>query len=219
MTIRKMPKQARSQQRVDAILDAAAALFGEVGFAAVTTNQIAARAEVAIGSLYQFFENKEAILSALVDRYVGAMRAVSQSTLTSERATTLPMHLLVSEMVDGIAGFKLQEAGFNELFVNAGASSQLSEATVALHDETIKLVDTLIGLRFPALPPDRRRLCALVSVALVKGLIGLPDAPDRVPVEGALYEIKAALLAYMRDFLMREGLPVPEDMWMPEVGK
>ena len=70
MAVRKLPKQARSQQRVDTILDTAAQLFEEVGYESATTNEIALRAGVPIGSLYQFFTNKDAILNALVERYV-----------------------------------------------------------------------------------------------------------------------------------------------------
>src|SRR5260370_1341413 len=68
--MRRQPKQARSQQRVDHLLNVAALIFEEVGYAAATTNAIAARAGVPIGSLYQFFPNKEAIMDALVERYL-----------------------------------------------------------------------------------------------------------------------------------------------------
>ncbi|WP_083468761.1 TetR/AcrR family transcriptional regulator [Nostoc piscinale] len=63
--MRRQPKQKRSQQRVEKILQAAAEVFAEVGYEAATTHQIAAKAETAIGSLYQFFPDKLAIFHAL----------------------------------------------------------------------------------------------------------------------------------------------------------
>ncbi len=70
------PKQKRSRQRVDAILNAASELFAEVGYEAATIVEIAARSNTAVGSMYQFFANKEAILYAIVERYVAAATEV-----------------------------------------------------------------------------------------------------------------------------------------------
>jgi AcrR family transcriptional regulator len=67
---RKRPQQRRSQATVDAILDAAAELFSGAGFAPASTNAIAGRAGVSIGSLYQYFPNKLALLEAVRERHV-----------------------------------------------------------------------------------------------------------------------------------------------------
>src|SRR3954447_20695626 len=67
--LRKLPTQARSRARVEAILKAAGALLGELGYDAVTTNLIAERAGVPVGSIYQFFETKDDIIAALVERF------------------------------------------------------------------------------------------------------------------------------------------------------
>ncbi len=67
---RKRPRQARAQASVDAIVEAAAHLLRERGWAALTTNHIAARAGVSIGTLYQFFPGKEAIVAALAERTI-----------------------------------------------------------------------------------------------------------------------------------------------------
>lgn len=69
MTSRRNPVQARSKRTVERILDAAAHVFGERGYAA-TTNQIAERAGLSIGSLYQYFPDKDAILAALYERHL-----------------------------------------------------------------------------------------------------------------------------------------------------
>ena len=62
---RKRPVQERSRETVRAILEAAARIFEEVGVEAATTDRIAARAGISVGSLYQYFPNKAAILVAL----------------------------------------------------------------------------------------------------------------------------------------------------------
>lgn len=66
---RKAARQDRSQATVDAILEAATRLFADGGLEKVTTNQIAELAGVSIGSLYQYFPGKQAILGQLIDRH------------------------------------------------------------------------------------------------------------------------------------------------------
>ncbi|GAA3722389.1 TetR/AcrR family transcriptional regulator [Streptomyces tremellae] len=69
---RKQPKQVRGERTRQRILTAAAQVFAEYGFAAGTTNRIAERACVSIGSLYQYYPNKDAILVELVVRHLDA---------------------------------------------------------------------------------------------------------------------------------------------------
>ena len=72
--MRRQPQQARSQERVRQILDVAEQLFVEMGYDSTTTRAIAARAGISVGSLYQFFPDKEAILKALAIQYMQADR-------------------------------------------------------------------------------------------------------------------------------------------------
>lgn len=67
---RRKPRQVRAELTRDRILTAAAHVFSEHGYAAGTTNRIAERARVSIGSLYQYFPNKDAILAELMVRHI-----------------------------------------------------------------------------------------------------------------------------------------------------
>jgi len=67
---RKRPEQDRSRATVDVIVDAAARVLVKGGYDAFTTNRVAEKAGVSIGSLYQYFPNKEALLSELMRRHV-----------------------------------------------------------------------------------------------------------------------------------------------------
>ena len=66
---RKLPRQARSRALVDAILDAAARILAKQGREALNTNLVADKAGVSIGSLYQYFPNRDAIIAAVADRH------------------------------------------------------------------------------------------------------------------------------------------------------
>ena len=65
---RKSPRQARAQATHAALLEAAAQVLGRVGLSGFTTNAVAVRAGVSIGSLYQYFPNKDALMLALIRR-------------------------------------------------------------------------------------------------------------------------------------------------------
>ena len=71
----RVPRQARGRRRIDEILDAAAALIGEVGAEAVTVQALAARAGASKGSMYHFFPDRESVFLALAERHIGALRA------------------------------------------------------------------------------------------------------------------------------------------------
>ncbi|MGW6062771.1 TetR/AcrR family transcriptional regulator [Streptomyces sp. NPDC055189] len=74
---RKQPRQVRAELTRQRILDAAARVFAEYGYAAGTTNRIAERARVSIGSLYQYYPNKDAILVELLTRHLDAGMAAA----------------------------------------------------------------------------------------------------------------------------------------------
>jgi AcrR family transcriptional regulator len=68
--LRRLPVQERSAARVKRMLDAAADLIEEVGYDRLSTTAIAQRADVAIGSVYQFFGDKRSLAEALSQRYI-----------------------------------------------------------------------------------------------------------------------------------------------------
>jgi len=65
---RKRPTQARAHRTVDLILEAAAQILAHEGEEELTTNRIAERAGFSIGTLYQYFPNRESVLDALIER-------------------------------------------------------------------------------------------------------------------------------------------------------
>lgn len=77
--LRRRPVQQRSAQRVEKMLEACAQLIDEVGYDGLTTTLIAERAGVAVGSLYQFFPDKRAVVQELtlrnLDRFVQTVSA------------------------------------------------------------------------------------------------------------------------------------------------
>jgi AcrR family transcriptional regulator len=85
-TMRKAPRQARSRATIDAMLDAAAHILGDRGWTGLTTNAVAEIAGVSIGSLYQYFPNKLALIEAVrrrhFDEVLAVLRAAADDRMT-----------------------------------------------------------------------------------------------------------------------------------------
>jgi AcrR family transcriptional regulator len=84
LKLRKTPGQSRSIETVNVILEAAARILEERGLAGYTTNAIAERAGVSIGSLYQYFPNKDALTVALIDREIGPLLKATEGIGSGE---------------------------------------------------------------------------------------------------------------------------------------
>ncbi|MGD1907851.1 MAG: TetR/AcrR family transcriptional regulator [Leptolyngbyaceae cyanobacterium] len=117
----RKPKQARSLARVNRILDVAEAIFIEQGYAAATTKEIAAKAQVPIGSLYQFFPDKAAILQALAERYTDLLDQYLQGFNTVEMLQ-LPLAEYVKRLIEGIDAFFTEYSGYRATFLEITTS-------------------------------------------------------------------------------------------------
>ena len=98
VTPRKEPRQQRARATVDAILLAAAHILKTEGFERATTNRIAERAGVSIGSLYQYFPNKGAVVAALRERHHDWFEGCLQAEIA--RAASLPLRGAVRSIVE-----------------------------------------------------------------------------------------------------------------------
>ena len=86
---RKLPRQSRAKATVEAIVEATAQILVKEGYGKFTTAHVAARAGVSIGTLYQYFPNKNALAAAVVDRCCEDFLKSFERTLASQRHGTL----------------------------------------------------------------------------------------------------------------------------------
>jgi AcrR family transcriptional regulator len=93
---RKLPRQSRAKATVAAILDAAARILVKDGYEGASVNRIAEVAGVSIGSLYQYYPSREALVAAVVARHNQRMIAVFQQELTALA------HLPIRQAVRGL---------------------------------------------------------------------------------------------------------------------
>ncbi|NUO98425.1 MAG: TetR family transcriptional regulator [Nonomuraea sp.] len=196
MAERTVRRQARGLKRMAEILDAAEAVVAEVGYPDLTTNQVAARAGLSPGSLYQFFRNKEEILDGLVSRYTDD-RGEFWAGKLAEVTPDVPLEALVSRFVDESVAFKAESPAYWSLLYGTATGDRLAAASQRMHAALAGQIAAMLRRRSPELTEERARLNATMALAMVKAVLPMlaPAAPERAAELVA--ELKLMLVRYL----------------------
>ncbi|MBV9312826.1 MAG: TetR/AcrR family transcriptional regulator [Pseudonocardia sp.] len=196
-SLRRAPKQARAQQRVNRILDAAEELFAEVGYDAASTNQIATRANASIGSLYEFFPNKQALAQALADRYVEQLGALIDQQMVNDPVRTGEQ--LVDTIVTSLDVFWRRHPAVVSLLRGSLGAPALIGAGERLRMALVGHIETMLIERRPdTYDRERFRLVAEIAIDLTRTLLERVQAEPLHRRALVLRELKLAVLGYLR---------------------
>lgn len=195
---RRTPVQARSIERVERILDAASELLAEGGYDAVKTNLIAKKAEVSIGSVYQFFPNRFAIFNALADRYRERISNVLNTHLTLSEDTA-SWEDAVDRTVVALADLWKGERAFQSVWITVQNTPELREASEAYREALIgdRIGDFLQTIA-PDIPPDRIRAIGRVVLEASNLVLDLSIQGPEEDSETMIEELQLLLKAYIR---------------------
>ncbi|MBZ9675563.1 TetR/AcrR family transcriptional regulator [Mesorhizobium sp. ES1-1] len=127
---RRTPSQQRSRERVERMLAAASALIAEEGSDAMRMGEVAERAGVSIGSLYQFFPDKRAIIRALAERYTAESQACISATLAGV-SDAEGLRSAFSELVDIYYRLFLAEPVMRDIWSGTQADKALRQLELA----------------------------------------------------------------------------------------
>lgn len=189
--LKRRPAQARSARRIEALLDAAARLLQDREPEAITVRDLAAAAGVPTGTLYQFFDDRDAVLQALAVRYLAAMPGVLDDALPARGGS---WSRTVDGVVDGYAAMIRAHPAIRRLWL----SGTLDAATRRLERETDATIAARLGARLRHQAGSRRGTTAQwrTLVALIDGLLrhAFTDDPEGDPV--ALREARRAARCY-----------------------
>lgn len=161
---RKTPRQERSRRTVERILDAATRIFHEQGYSAATTNDIADEADVSVGSLYQYFPNKDALLVALTTRHIEHTTA-GLADLLSRLDPEVGFDVILRAVVD----FLVDQHDLDELHLLVMHQAPRTHAiSVQLDRARSQLVEMTSQLLAPRIADEQQRaLIARMVVATV----------------------------------------------------
>lgn len=194
---RRKPLQRRARLTVDSIFEATAQLLTEVGYAHASTNRIAARAGVSVGTLYQYFQDKESIVRGLCELHVATVRDSVAAQIARVDETTLEagtraiieallraqsehraVNRLLQEQIPVLIGFEHIEQ-IHEMIsalVREGLRRRAEEIrSVDLELATFTIVHAVFGVSAAALrrtkpPLDDAALCNELTLMVVRYL-------------------------------------------------
>lgn len=143
----RQAQQARSKATVNAIVEASTRILAENGWAGVNTNAIAKRAGVSVGSVYEYFADKQAILDVIVDRHLSAGEAMLAEA-SSSLGGRISVDLIVSALVDAFMRLHSDDPRLHRALSSEAPLSDNQRARIAtLRANIISLVATALSGR------------------------------------------------------------------------
>lgn len=192
-TQRKQPVQSRSVQTCEAIVEATIQVLLRDGATRLTTTRVAERAGVSVGTLYQYYPNKTALVAAVRARYFSAMSAAVQKIM--ERGEDMDIDQALDQALGAVLEIKRQKL-------------PLSRALAALPDEpghptfSVEVVHHFAAFVLPLLsrgqPPGADlRAVALATMAALEGMLShaVKDAPEWLEQPWFLAKLKSVARA------------------------
>ena len=190
-TPRKRPKQARSADTVGVIVEAAARILETQGHSSFSTNAVASKAGVSIGTLYQYFPNKDAILGALLARETARLLSGAEAALE---------HPIAEEALSGLisAGIEHQfrRPRLARLLDFEEARLPLDIATREISNEVTEITVRILGRL--DLPIDVDKLVAARDViAIMKGIIDVAGSNAETDPLAVESRVRRAVFGYL----------------------
>lgn len=207
--MRRQPRQVRSQERVSQILDVAEQLFISEGYNATTTNAIATRAKVPIGSLYQFFPDKGAIVGALAMRYTEQLHHRFMELDPTEMAN-LNLSAYVDRIVDTTAQFFADYPGYHSIFMQVqGTIPELEAIENAADAQLIEDLATSLSRYHSGLAAADYEAIAFTLVKAIGTLLWLSLSQEQFFGQRLVTEIKRLMLSYLQSYFSTSEISDP----------
>jgi AcrR family transcriptional regulator len=199
----RKPIQARAETTRASIVRAAAQVLSRRGYDGATTNHIAARAGVSIGTLYEYFRDKQQVVAAVLDEHLSQGEALLAARVASfpNEALSGPIEVMLGFFVDGIVDFHKHDPQLHRVLSSEVPHTRALRARVtALEDRIIERMTLLFRLHPETRATDLSvvaRVCVQVVDALTHRWIvdgsGAPVAAQRLS-----QELVRLLAAYLR---------------------
>ncbi|MBV9580485.1 MAG: TetR family transcriptional regulator [Chloroflexi bacterium] len=197
---RRLPSQARSRERVQRLLDTADALIGSDGFGALTIPLLASTARMPVGSIYQFFPDKSAIVDAVAARYMQLF--LDELEQLTDRIVKLRWDSAVDTVIEHFAGMYRNHPTFCELWLNSHLTPGARERDRRNNDDLAAMLVEQLKHRpeFAHTASRRLTLACRTAVEVADGLLRYAFSVDASGDQPTLNELKRILSSYLLNY-------------------
>jgi AcrR family transcriptional regulator len=166
LSMRKEPNQDRAIDTMDSILKATAHILEKEGFEKTSTNKIAAKAGVSIGSLYQYFPTKDSILALLMDRYLKTELEMLNRVLQEKESRNLKE--TINALMTAILHSKKNSKRFTKIFAQKLFGFNKLDALKKIDDHMLELFKSHIKPFEAEIRTENLEMALWMSIQCVK---------------------------------------------------
>jgi AcrR family transcriptional regulator len=190
--LRKRPLQKRSAETVGVIVEAAARVLEVDGFEGFNTNAIAERAGVSIGSLYQYFPSKNALLSALIERETAPLLGLSE-----ELAKIKKCDAAIRYCIQACVRHQMRRPELARLIDIAEKREMFNEQVSSTTSQVQAVVEKI--LRLPDAPRvESRRVAAADLLVIIRSLVDAAGERGEGESVQLMRRVEGAVWGYLR---------------------
>lgn len=192
---RKQPQQARAEVTYQAMLEATARVLDQHGVDGLTTNRVAEVAGVSIGSLYQYFPNKQALIAALLDGYMEAIASAVRATI--EAYQDAPLEEILRGIARAIRTVYLDQRPVHRHLSALGSAVGLPDRRKQTLAGMLAMVEAYLRAH-PELDVRAPHTAAFVIVHAVDGVVNAFADHGLLEIDAEIEEMVVMLLRYLR---------------------
>lgn len=194
---RKQASQERSRATIDVILSATARVLVKHGYDRASTNKIAEAAGVSVGSLYQYFPSKEALVAAVIERHIGAMADMLQASFI--RLAPLPLRKAARELVGLMIEVHRIDPKLHRVLVEQAPRVGDLEKLERLDEHAISLVRLYLEAHRSEIRVSDLDLAAFMAVSCVEAMthIAVLRRPELLSEPQFEDEVAAMVVRYL----------------------
>ncbi len=168
----RVPKQARSRERVERVLEAARTLIAEKGCAGLKIGELARAANVTAGSIYQYFDNKAGIIAALAERYLESNRRTIEEAFSESPTTTDELAATTTGLIETYYQLHRNDPVVRDIWAGSASDKALADIEARDAELSVELIFDRSSHLFAVEHHDAVRRALLLIVNFVATAVG-----------------------------------------------
>jgi AcrR family transcriptional regulator len=194
---RKLPQQDRSRLTVEAILEATTRILTQEGYDKANTNRIAERAGISVGSLYQYFPNKESLMAALIEQHSNEIAQLMESKLKD--LSDAPLEIAIPALIKAVIAAHAIDPSLHQVLSEEIPRSERSQQVHKADERIGELLRTYLARWNNRIRPQNLEMTVFILKRTIESLChsAVIEQPDFVSNHQFEQEVANLILLYL----------------------